>query len=636
MKKLILLTLVLINSLIFYGQTKRDIMSSKYSEEYLKKVITNPSKWYSEPGYPTQDRWNEMPSERRNGIIKTAEKLLNYSWRAITASSFLAFDAIGNRDSMQNIDNERKDALYTLVEAELLEAKGRFLNKIIDGVWAMCEESFWGVSAHVNRQKKPGSLPDVNEPVIDLFASEKGAKLARIHYLMKAKFDSVNPLISERIKYEIRKRILTPYYTRNDFSWFGFDDGFVNNWNPWINSNVLSTILLMEEDVDVRAKGAYKAMRSMDKYVNFVKADGWCDEGPSYWGVAGARLFWSLEMFYQASGGQINIFDQEIIHNLGKYIYNAYIADDYYVNFADAAAKNTHGPEMIFKWGEYSNDPKMMGFASFLAKRKGYTSNKKLADYPAWEPLQKSFWFPDNQIAGGRDSETSGNGFYLVAKGGHNAESHNHNDIGTCIVHYNNKPILIDAGKLYYTKYSFGDKRYTYWPTRSNYHNVPTINGVEQHVGQVFAAHNAKFSSNDKQIQFSLDLAKAYPQEAGVDFWNRTYTLKRGQNLSITDKYKLREVKGENYLNFLTCCQASILKSGVVRLKTDSATVDISFNPKGLSPIIEEFDVNDKTVEISWGKRLTRIRLKILSEKVEKNIELIFKGSKNQNKIINF
>ena len=132
MKKLILLTLVLINSLIFYGQTKRDIMSSKYSEEYLKKVITNPSKWYSEPGYPTQDRWNEMPSERRNGIIKTAEKLLNYSWRAITASSFLAFDAIGNRDSMQNIDNERKDALYTLVEAELLEAKGRFLNKIID------------------------------------------------------------------------------------------------------------------------------------------------------------------------------------------------------------------------------------------------------------------------------------------------------------------------------------------------------------------------------------------------------------------------------------------------------------------------------------------------------------------------
>lgn len=626
--KLLLTSLLLAGILTLNGQTKRDVMSSKYSEEYLKKVLTDPSKWFSEPGYPTQDRWNEIPAERRNEIIKRAEKQMAYDWRAISASSFLAFDAIGNRDSMQNIDNERKDALSNLVEAELLEAKGRFLNKIVDGVWSMCEESFWGVSAHVNRQKLPGSLPDVTEPIIDLFASEKGAKLARIHYLMKAKFDSINPLISARIRYEIKRRILTPYYTRNDFSWFGFDDGFVNNWNPWINSNVLSTILLLEEDPEIRAKGAYKTMRSMDKYVNFVKADGWCDEGPSYWGVAGARLFWSLEMFYQASGGKINIFDQEIIHNLGKYIYNAYIGDDYYVNFADAAAKNTHSPELIFKWGEYSNDAKMMGFASFLAKRKGYTSNKKLNDYPAWEPLQKSFWFPDNQIAGGRNSETSSDGFYLVAKGGHNEESHNHNDVGNCIVHFNNKPILIDAGKLYYTKYSFGDKRYTYWPTRSNYHNVPTINGVEQHVGKAYAAQSVKFSSNDKQLQFSLDIAKAYPVEAKVDFWNRIYTLNRGKSLVIQDKYKLSEFKGENFLNYLTCCKASVIKPGVVQLKTDSVSIDISFDPKALLPVIEEFDTKDKTVEVSWGKRLTRLRFKVLSEKPENTIELIFKGIK--------
>lgn len=625
--RILLTSFLLIATLAVQGQTRRNVMSSKYSEEYLKKVLTDPVKWYAEPGYPTQDRWNEMPEERRNGIIKKAEKQLNYDWRAISASSFLAFDAIGNRDSMQNIDNERKDALSNLVEAELLEAKGRFLSKIIDGIWSMCEESFWGVSAHVNRQKQPGSLPDVTEPVIDLFASEKGAKLARINYLMHAKFDSINPLISKRIRYEINRRILVPYYTRNDFSWFGFDDGFVNNWNPWINSNVLLTILLMEKDPDVRAMGAYKAMRSMDKYVNFVKADGWCDEGPSYWGVAGARLFWSLEMFYLASGGQINIFDQPIIHNLGKYIYNAYIADDYYVNFADAAARNTHSPEMIFKWGEYSNDKKMLGFASFLAKRKGYTSNKKLNDYPAWEPLQKSFWFPDNQIAGGRDSETSSKGFYMVAKGGHNEESHNHNDVGTCIVHYNNKPILIDAGKLYYTKYSFGDKRYTYWPTRSNYHNVPTINGVEQHVGKAYAAQSVKFSSNDKLLQFSLDIAKAYPAEAKVDFWNRTYTLNRGKSLVIRDKYKLTEVKGENYLNFLTCCKASVIKPGVVKLKTDSVSIDISFDPKALSPVIEEFDTNDKTVEVSWGKRLTRLRFKIISVNPENNIELTFRES---------
>jgi hypothetical protein len=624
----ILFTVILISfTLVLNGQTKRDMLSSKYSEDFLKKVLREPSEWYPEAGYPTMNRWNETAPERRNEIISKGEKYLDYRWPAISASSFLAFDAIGDRDSMQFLYNSRKDALYSMVEAELLEAKGRFLYKIIDGIWSMCEETFWGYSAHVNRQKRPGSLPDVTEPVIDLFASEKGAKLARIYYLMHERFDSVNPLISERIRSEIRRRILDPYYTRNDFSWFGFNNEPVNNWNPWINSNIVTTIMLIEEDRNVRAKGIYKTMLSMDNYLNFVKSDGWCDEGPSYWGRAGGCLFNALDMLYQSSNGQINIFDQEMIKNLGRYIYNAYIADDYYVNFADAAAKNFHSPEQIFKWGEYCNDQKMMGFASFLAKRKGYTDNRKLQDYPAWEPLQKSFWFPENQIAGGHDNDKTGKGFYIVAKGGHNAESHNHNDIGSCIVHFNNKPILIDAGKLYYTKYSFGDRRYTYWPTRSDYHNVPNINGFEQLGGKEYAAKSTKFSSDEKQLQFSLDISGAYPKEASVENWTRTYTLLRGKNITIRDSYKLSEIKGESWLNFLTCCKASILKPGIVQLSDGQVTVEVSYDPKAILAVVDEFDTNDPTVEISWGKKLTRLRFKVLSQKKENDFTLTFKGA---------
>lgn len=625
-RNILAITILLLLPHVFSGQVPRNLMSSKYSEDYLKKVLLEPSKWFPEAGSPTRDRLNGMSADRRDEIIRKGEKYLGYRWPAISASSFLAFDAIGDRDSMQLLYNSRKDALYSMVEAELLEARGRFLYKIIDGIWSMCEETFWGYSAHVDRQKRPGSLPDVTEPTIDLFASEKGARLARIYYLMKASFDSINPLISERIRYEIKRRILDPYYSRNDFSWFGFDDGFVNNWNPWINSNVVTTILLTEDDPDMKAKGIFKAMRSMDKYINFVKADGWCDEGPSYWGRAGGSLFSALDMLYQASNGQINIFDQEIIRNLGKYIYNAYIADDYYVNFADAAAKNSHSPEMIFKWGEYINDQKMMGFASFLAKRKGYTPDKKLQDYPAWEPLQKSFWFSENQIAGGHDNDKSGKGFYFVAKGGHNEESHNHNDIGSCIVHFNNKPILIDAGKLYYTKYSFGDLRYTYWPTRSDYHNVPNINGFEQHVGKEYAARNTKFTSDDRHLQFSLDISGAYPKESSVENWTRTYTLMRGKDLRIRDNYKLSEVKGVSWLNFLTCCKASILKPGLVQLNDGEVTVEVTYDPRALMVVIDEFDTNDPTVEISWGKKLTRLRFKVLSQKKENGIELILKG----------
>jgi hypothetical protein len=57
---------------------------------------------------------------------------------AISASSFRAFESIGDRDSLQLLYNSRKDVLYSLVEAELPEAKGRFLVKNIDDVWSMC------------------------------------------------------------------------------------------------------------------------------------------------------------------------------------------------------------------------------------------------------------------------------------------------------------------------------------------------------------------------------------------------------------------------------------------------------------------------------------------------------------------
>jgi hypothetical protein len=619
----ILLTLTILSAI---AQDKKDILSSKYSEMELRATIKNPDTWYGEPKYPSNKYLSRYTKEQYEKLLKKAEVYLNYQWPTITASSFLAFETIGSRDTMEQTYFERTKVLDVLVDAELAESKGRFLNKIIDGVWTECEESFWGISAHVRLQKKAGSLPDITEPVIDLFASERALKLSRIYYLFRSKFDSINPIISDRIRIEMKRRILDPYYNRNDFPWFGFNNEFVNNWTPWINANVLSAVLLMEENSEKRAKAAYKAMRSIDKYINFVKPDGWCDEGPSYWGVAGAKVFKALDMLYESTQGKVNVFDQSIIKNLGKYVYSAYIGDGYYVNFGDAAVKNTYDISLIFKWGEYIGDQKMMGFAAFLAKKSNYIADEQINNYKPWEALQTSFWFKDNQIGGGHDSDTSSDGFYFVAKGGVNHKSgHSHNDIGTCIVHYNNQPILIDAGKLFYTKDSFGEKRYTFWPTRSDYHNVPTINGFEQWAGEQFAAKDVQFKSDDFQMKFSVDISQAYPKEANVNHWNRVYILTRRKDLRIQDHYKLTKLTGISYLNFLTKCKVIKLKNGILKFTSGTTTVRLYYDDKVLEPIIDEFDVNDKTVEVSWGKRLTHLRFKILSSELENNIELVLK-----------
>ena len=62
--------------------------------------------------------------------------------------------------------------LQRLMLAECLEGKGRFVDDIANGVWLICEETFWGAPAHLAAQKAGVGLPDVSEPIIELFSAE--------------------------------------------------------------------------------------------------------------------------------------------------------------------------------------------------------------------------------------------------------------------------------------------------------------------------------------------------------------------------------------------------------------------------------------------------------------------------------
>ena len=57
----------------------------------------------------------------------------------------------------------------------------------------------------------------------------------------------------------------------------------------------------------------------------------------------------------------------------------------------------------------------------------------------------------------------------LGMKGGHNDESHNHNDVGSFVVYHNGKPILVDPGVGEYTSKTFSKERYTIWTMHSDY-----------------------------------------------------------------------------------------------------------------------------------------------------------------------
>lgn len=64
---------------------------------------------------------------------------------------------------------------------------------------------------------------------------------------LKDEFDKVSPLINERIIEEVNRNLINPYFARDDYWWMGFSGQQVNNWNPWINYNVLQALMLIEK-----------------------------------------------------------------------------------------------------------------------------------------------------------------------------------------------------------------------------------------------------------------------------------------------------------------------------------------------------------------------------------------------------
>ncbi|MYF72484.1 MAG: heparinase, partial [Gemmatimonadetes bacterium] len=255
------------------------MLSQKYSEDVLKDILIPRDDWQPFPTALTRYAWDALPDAVRQAQIARGEDRLNFDWPGVPAVRFLDYARNGNRSRYESLSFGRRTALSDLVLAECVEGKGRFLDDITNGIWCICEESFWGVPAHIGVQKAGSGLPDTAEPIVDLFAAETSELLAWTVYFLGAQLDAVSPLIVPRIAREMQYRILTPLLEREDFGWMGYSGARVNNWNPWIVSNWLTSTLLMETDEARRVASVFKAMQTVDNFIDPYPEDGGGDEG---------------------------------------------------------------------------------------------------------------------------------------------------------------------------------------------------------------------------------------------------------------------------------------------------------------------------------------------------------------------
>lgn len=618
--------------------TERNLLQKAADETALKEMLVMNQAWVPYPAYTNRQAWDSLMGPNKQRLIEAGEKLLTYQWQLIPATTYLEYERSGNRKVMEVPYDANRQALNTLMLAELAEGKGRFIDQLIDGVYMSCEMNSWVLSAHLPNQSSKRSLPDFREQIIDLGSRGYAALLSWVHYFFHDSFDKSDPVISLQLREAIKERILDPYMNQNNMWWMAFQwkpGQIINNWNPWCNSNVLQCFLLMENDKERLAKAVHRSMQSVDKFINFVKADGACEEGTSYWGHAAGKLYDYLQILSEGTAGKISLFGEPMIRHMGEYMSRSYVGNGWVVNFADASAQGGGDPQLIYRFGKAVNSDEMMHFAAFLLDGKkpyaplgndAFRSLQSLLSYPGLSEatslhnMPDVTWYPETEFCYMKNK----NGVFVATKGGFNNESHNHNDVGTFSFYLNTIPVFIDAGVGTYTRQTFSKERYTIWTMQSNYHNLPLINGVPQKFGQEYKATHTV--CNARKRSFSTDIAGAYPTEANVKSWVRAYTLD-DRKLTITDNFTLTKATAPNQVNFLTWGKVTFPAPGKVLIEVKGQKVELQY-PTSFKADLETIQLDDPRISNVWGNEVYRLTLKTDEKKETGNYKFVIQPMK--------
>ena len=512
------------------------------------------------PPYADRAAWAALPGAARwkaagDAALQDADTLPR-----LPLSLWLRFTQKGDRTAWEHAYFARRRTLCALVMAEAVTGAGTYLPAIADTAWAICEESAWQLPAHNSyiRDTPQLPLPDVTRPIVDLFAAETGALIATVYGLLGAALDGYAPGFSVRLKGEVERRVLAPYRTAH-FWWMGSGEEPMCNWTPWCTQNVLlaAAQCAPAETLPVYVK---QAAYSIDCFLKDYGEDGCCSEGAQYYRHAALTMFNALDLLCRIAPGVFDdVWAEPKIRNMAEYIVNMHIAGPYYLNFADcsplAGARGVReflfgqrvasAPLMTLAARDWADalqqpDPDRLhhpddseGINLYYHIQTALAEQKVLAFAQSAAPaLPRDMWYPSVGILVCRRGA-----YALGAKAGNNADSHNHNDVGSVTLYKNGAPLLIDVGVETYSKKTFSPQRYEIWTMQSSWHNLPEFEpegaGYQQQPGLEFAARDVAVS--DALDAITMDIAPAYGAVPGLGFYRRRVQLNEN-GLTLQDE----------------------------------------------------------------------------------------------------
>lgn len=491
---------------------------------------------------PVADRraW-ERVSRRPDvsGRVARAEALLRSPMPELTDELYLDYSRTGNRRRCETVLGERRSRLTTLALAECLEARGRFLPALEAAVRSTCAERSWVMPAHDGLlQTFRGTLT-----VIDLGAATLAGNLGAIDALLGDRLAADTRAL---LRAELRRRIFEPFRRMCAGQQSQYWLTMRSNWNAVCLAGVTCAALASIDSAEERAWFVLQAEHFSRWSLEGFTPDGYCDEGVGYWNYGFGHYVALSETLRRATHGGIDLLARPEAVMPAAYGSRIEIAGGVCPAFADCDVAARPYPALMDILSRRFLGRALQAAPTTITGGLGdevaalfpgsCPRIRTAARWPQRDPMRT--WFPDPAVYIGRPGRRAACRLSVAFQGGHNAQNHNHNDVGAFMALVDGIAVLPDIGAEVYTARTFGPRRYDSPALNSWGHAAPVVAGRLQSAGRKAEARVLEQKLSTDVDSLTLDLKAAY-EAPGLTRLERRFAYdRRGAGaLTITDTF---------------------------------------------------------------------------------------------------
>jgi hypothetical protein len=557
--------------------------------------------------------WDEAVKERlkrdphsarlAEDVLRMAREAAGRLPEPITFAVFMEYARSGKRERYDRLLTLRLNELAVLGMAAYLDESGEWIEAVQERIWELCNLYIWELTAVVPLEPNADGKPDADpRTTVGLLASETAFQLMELLSVLSPKLD---PFLVARVKQEVTERVVRPFATRT-FWW----QTASTNWQSVCSCSIGSAAMYLIEDEEELSMLLGRVLTGLQSYLEGFDRDGATQEGLEYWTYGFASFVFFAELLHERTAGRLRLLEHPRVRAIAAFPLAMMLSGGSVVNFSDCAERTALPGYLAVRLEQ------RLGLAYGLPREQvTRLPQENMARWPylsrtlLWttaqdglaprEPATGMTFFAESQWLVDKRLTEDGHLLAFAAKGGHNDEPHNHNDVGHFIVHVAGRNVMPDLGAPEYTGSTFTAERYSQLLPSSLGHSVPVVNGKPQAPGRDHGAEVIECRDDGRAVRFKLELGRAYdaPElESYVREWEWDYTACL---LRIQDSFRFAEEGVEVEETFWFRDRPRLLPSGGVQVDAGICTLDLTYPEQAI------VHIEEKTFRVRSGEEAT-------------------------------